>query len=235
MQLYVRQKQFMNLINEYKTHTKLIINLTFFWVNKMPKHNPKEARDAQRRYERRFIKNNRKKISRKFGPYAIFIGVIAVVVVIGISVTNPSTSGNFTGEGGEDIIFTTINGGTINLADHQGKVIILYFFFLNCPSCATTDQPMANIDNSYSSSQLLVIPITIKSSDSTSALNNWRNTYNPYWEVVRDDNFNSISSSYGVSYTPTTVFFDKNGNYVTKLVGIDNFDSKTRGQIDVIL
>ncbi len=201
----------------------------------MPKHNPKKARDAQRRYERRSIKNKRKKISGNFRPYAVIIGVIAVVVVIGILVTNPSNSGNFPGEGGEDIVFTNINGGTINLADHQGKVILLYFFYLNCPSCATTDGPMANIDNSYSSSQLLVIPITIKSSDSTSALNSWINIYNPIWEVVRDDNFNSISSSYDVSYTPTTIFFDKNGNYITKLVGTVNFDSKTRGQIDALL
>ena len=158
----------------------------------------------------------------------IFLGVILIGMVIGISFTilNSENTGNPT-----NYTFETIDGDTIDLADHQGEIVILYFHFLACTFCAITTPFLAEIENDYSNDSLYIITITIVALDSNGDLTNWRSSHNASWEIVRDDIDHSISSRYDVSITPTTFILDKNGNLVIKLLGTTNFNSTVRSEI----
>ncbi len=200
----------------------------------MPKYNPKKARDSKKRSQSRIRKKEEKALSKKFTPLFIIIGVIFLVIVIGIAI-------DYSGRNIEEelnpsgIIFQNIDGSTIKLSSYQGKVVLLYFFYLNCPFCKVSDPYLAIIEDDYLNSQLYILTITIDPADSNSGLYNWRNTLNANWDIVRDDISHSYSSQWNVANTPTTIIIDQNGNFIEKIVGTDNFYSKVTTEIDALL
>ncbi len=212
----------------------------------MPKYNPKEERDARRRRQRSVaVKKSKKKL--KTTHVIIMVSAVWVVTIIGVFVVylndlnNQDVGGGGSGGGGSvgeengdgsgnendyspptyqtDLTFTTIDGATIKLADHQGKIVILLFFDLNCPACPSQADILADIDNDYSNSQVLIIPISVEPSDSTAGLNSWKLDYNSNWNIVRDDFTYTISSNFNIQAVPTTKILDQNGNIVKTMVG----------------
>ncbi len=200
----------------------------------MPKHNPKEARDVKKRNNSRIAKKEGKALSKKLTPIYIIIGVIFIAIAIGITFDyagrNVEENLNYPG-----ISFQTIDGSTIKLSSYQGKVVLLYFFYLNCPICKTSDPFLATIEDDYSSSQLYILTITIDPADSDGGLYNWRENLNANWNIVRDDISHSYSSPWNIAYTPTAIVIDQNGNTVNKIVGTDDFYSKVTATIDALL
>ncbi|KKN58485.1 hypothetical protein LCGC14_0551590 [marine sediment metagenome] len=200
----------------------------------MPKYNPKEARNGKKRDQSRIVKKEGKALSKKLTPLFVIIGVIFLAIVIGITI-------DYSGRDVEenlnpgDVIFQNIDGSTIKLSSYQGKVVLLYFFYLNCPNCKIADPYLAIIEDDYSSSQLYILTITIDPADSDNDLYNWRDGFNANWDIVRDDLSHSYSSPWNVAYTPTAILFDKNGNFIKKNVGADNFYSKITTEIDALL
>jgi len=195
----------------------------------MPKYNPKEARNAKARKQKRIASSKKERHFRQFLPYILIIGVIIIVGSVAIyfylsDYNNGEDGGENGGNGdnneyGTPMTFTTIDGDTIKLADNQGKVIILNFFDLDCPPCGPQAEILAEIDKNYSSSQLLIIPITVHNYDSTNDLIIWKQNYNQNWDIVRDDASYSYSTPFNIAYTPTTIILDQNGNIVKKMVG----------------
>ncbi len=173
---------------------------------------------------------NRKKFFKRESTVGfIFLGVVLIGMVIGISfsILNSENIGNPT-----NYTFETIDGETIDLAEHKGKIVIIYFHFLECSFCAKTTPLLAKIEDDYSNNSLYIITITIELVDTNGALNNWRSSYNATWDLVRDDIDHSISSRYDISITPTTLIYDKNGDLIIELLGITNFNSTVRSEID---
>ena len=108
----------------------------------------------------------------------IFLGLILIGMVIGISFTilNSENTGDPT-----NYTFETIDGDTIDLADHQGEIVILYFHFLACFYCAITTPFLAAIEKDYSNDSLYIITITTTTLDTNGALNDWKSTHNASW------------------------------------------------------
>ncbi|MBA7503616.1 Thiol-disulfide oxidoreductase ResA [subsurface metagenome] len=195
----------------------------------MPKYNPKEARDVKARKQKRIAASKKKRHFRQFMPYILIIGVIIIVgsmaIYFYLSDYNNGEDGGENGGNGDNneygtpMTFTTIDGDTIKLADNQGKVIILYFFDLDCPPCGPQAEILAEIDKDYSNSQLLIIPITVHYYDSTNDLIIWKQNYNQNWDIIRDDVSYSYSTPFNIAYTPTTIILDQNGDIVKKIVG----------------
>jgi len=125
----------------------------------MPKYNPKEARDAKARKQKRIAASKKKRHFRQFMPYILIIGVIIIVgsmaIYFYLSDYNNGEDGGENGGNGDNnqygtpMTFTTIDEDTIKLADNQGKVIILYFFDLDCPPCGPQAEFLAEIDKDY--------------------------------------------------------------------------------------
>ncbi len=170
-----------------------------------------------------------KKKKVKYTLVGVLILSIFVSSVIGAAVYISANSNP------ADDKFTTIDGDKIDLEDHKGKVVLLYFFQLSCKYCKETDPLLANIDDDYTSDQLLIVTITIDNSDDYDELDEWRDKHNSKWDIVKDNKSQSISEHYDVSSTPTAVILDKKGNEAEKIVGSGNFDSRVRAKIEQLL
>lgn len=120
-----------------------------------------------------------------------------------------------------DLTFVSIDGSNIRLADHQGKVVILYFYDLDCPPCGPEADILSDIDQTYSSNQLYIVPITIHYWDSDQGLNDFATQHGLNYRIVRDDSSYTIASYFDISYTPTVIILDQDGNVKSRLVGID--------------
>ncbi len=216
----------------------------------MPKYNPKEVRDAKRRRQKKIATQKRKRNFRSFTHYAPIIGVIVMLSIVVISIfylvgnENEPAAGGVDDDSGNnndnlyqtDLTFTTIEEDTIKLADHKGKVIILFFFGLNCYPCDVEASILVDIDNYYSNSKVLIILIATDPAFSYNDLNNWKNDYNPSWDIVRDDISRSYSSYFSIAYLPTVIILDKNGNIEKKIIGPDqgSYDN-IKEEIDTLL
>ncbi len=170
-----------------------------------------------------------KKRIEKYTIIGVLIVSIFVSSVIGVAVFISANSNP------ADDIFTTIDGDKIDLENHRGKVILLYFFQLSCKYCKETDPQLADIDDDYSGDKLLIITITIDASDDYDKLDEWRKKHNSKWDIVKDNNSQSISERYDVSSTPTAIILDKKGNQADKIVGSQDFESKSRAKIEQLL
>ena len=178
----------------------------------------------------------KKRILEMISLFVIVFGVIFFVTFIGIVALNES--GNVEGDSNSyntDLTYVDIDGNSINLTDHQGKVIILYFFLLSCSACKISDPFLAAIEDDYLSSQLLIITITPDPTELNSNLYIWKNNLNASWYLVRNDLNYTYSSQWDLAFTPTTIIIDQDSNFVNKIVGSSNFDTTIRSEIELLI
>jgi len=162
----------------------------------------------------------------------IFGGTMVYFAGNNAPVHNPGGDGGGDGggdDGGDepyesDITFTTIYGGLIKLADHQGQVVIVYFFGLHCPGCPGQTDILGDIDNVYSSSELYIVPVCLESvaQSSNDALQSYLSARQSSWPAIRDNTISYPYASYfDISVEPTVKILDKNGNIVATMIGQD--------------
>ena len=177
----------------------------------------------------------KKKFTESFAPYLIIIGVVFVVIIIFMANTPANRTGNNSNSYKTDIIFTTIDGDTIELADHQGQVILLFFFDLPCTACGPEADIISNIDDDYSNSQVYIVLITVYPEDSDAGLNLFANNHNLNRPIVRDDIYHTYASPFNIAYTPTTILLDKDGAEVERFIGHDaNHYNQIKDEIDAL-
>ncbi len=190
----------------------------------------KSRRTKKKKYSPKTIKSERyaskpkKKFKDTFAPYLIIIGVVFVIIIVFITISfeNKEGGGDNSNPYKTNITFKTIDGYTIKLADHQGKIVILFFFDLDCPPCGPEANVISDIDDDYSNSQVYILLITVHYWDSNDGLNQFKEDHNLNRHIVRDDNSNTHGSFFNIAYTPTTLILDKDGGEVERLIGHDS-------------
>ncbi len=180
------------------------------------------------------LKVMKKRISGKFSLVIIVFVAIFFTTFLGIIAINESQNLR-SNPYNTDLTYIDIEGDSIKLTDHKGKVIILYFFYLSCSFCKISDPYLAAIEDDYLNSQLLIITITIDIADSNGNLYNWKSDLNVSWDIVRDDISHSYSSYWDVAYTPTTIIIDQESIFVKKIVGSNDFDTNVRSEIELLI
>ena len=174
---------------------------------------------------------------KKSSGFAIFIIIIIVIAggVVGIGSLidnkandlneNPNYSvDNNTYESDPetgyktDLDLTTIDGTIIHLADNEGKVVVFYFNYINCPSCKQHAPNLQTASESYSSDQLLIISINVMASDTEESIQEYVDENGYTWENMKDTDY-SLSSRFGSQYVPHTVYFAKDGSVGTTHTG----------------
>ena len=166
----------------------------------------------------------KKKFYESFTPYLVVIGVIFMV----FNFENPDVNGTTDNSDpyGTNITFQTIDGTTIKLSDHQGQVVILYFFDLGCAPCGPEADVISDIDDAYSNSRVFIVLVTVHSWDSDDGLNQFKIDHDLNRLIARDDNSGTYGSHFNIAYTPTTILLDEDGNEVNRYIGhdTDHFD-----------
>ena len=175
-------------------------------------------------------------ISKKKGssaPYAIVLFFIIIIVggILGVGnlldqkvqegdknrntfyVSSTSTTDTETVSGSykTPIVLNTIEGESISLSDHEGKVIILYFHYLQCGACSYHSPFLSDAMDQYSSSELMIFAISVDPNDSPDDLREWASSGGYAFKLVRDTDYR-LASEFGAQYTPHTIYIGTDGD-----------------------
>ena len=210
---------------------------------KQPLKTKKSRSKKKKKYSPKTIKSERyaskpkKKFKDSFAPYLIIIGVIFVIVII--FMTTSFENGKVTEDKSNpyktNITFKTIDGYTIKLADHQGKIVILFFFDLDCQPCGPEANVISDIDDDYSNNQVYILLISVHYWDSNDGLNQFKEDHDLNRHIIRDDTSNTHGSFFNIAYTPTTLILDKDGGEINRFIGYDsNHYYQIKDEIDAV-
>ncbi|MDF1555451.1 MAG: TlpA disulfide reductase family protein [Deferrisomatales bacterium] len=135
--------------------------------------------------------------------------------------TTPAAAINFT--------LPRVDGGTVNLADHRGKVVLLDFWATWCPPCRAALPHLAKLQEEYRADGLVVLGMNMDKNreDLDQFLANQTITY-PMLKV--DD---ATREAYGgVASIPQTFLIDRTGKVRHKFLG---YDHKIAAQMETLI
>jgi thiol-disulfide isomerase/thioredoxin len=145
----------------------------------------------------------------------IFAGLlVAVVLGAAFSAACGSSSGSSGSTG--DVAITA--PGDFSVGKYAGKPLVVNFFGSWCGPCNSEAPDLSTFSKANPEVQFVGIAVNDTKSDVTSFMTKYGLTY----PVVMDDN--SLSSQYGITGVPTTIFFDGSGREVGRIVGAASLD-----------
>jgi thiol-disulfide isomerase/thioredoxin len=111
---------------------------------------------------------------------------------------------------------TDINGNKINTKNLTGKIIVLNFWFINCPPCIMEMPELTKLSDTYKDdSSIVFFAIALdRKSEIEQFLKNSRFGYT----IIDDGRF--ISNQYGIISYPTNVIIDQKGKVYFHTTGL---------------
>jgi thiol-disulfide isomerase/thioredoxin len=118
-----------------------------------------------------------------------------------------------------------------DFSEFRGKVVLVDCFATWCQPCLQVIPYLAEIDEKYESSEVVVISVG-SSGDSATKLRQFKHDYDMTWRVARDTV--GVFDKHSVEYIPTLVILDQNGDVHFREAGV--VDSSTlSSEIDALL
>ncbi len=126
----------------------------------------------------------------------------------------------------EDIMSDT----NMSFSDFVGKVVLMDFFTTWCVPCQKARPLLREVNDHFSSSELVVMSIDLESEEeaSESALENFAATYNMNWKIFRDTV--GLGNYYEILFIPTLVIFTPEQYIYYTEVGVES----SQGLFDII-
>jgi len=167
------------------------------------------ALEAERLRRKREPKKSRAWSRRK----VLGIGsLVLTVLVIGVFAASQNTQPSNTGE--LPSLYTLTDA---DFSEFRGRVVVLDCFATWCGPCVEEIPHLAEIFNSYTNSEVVVISVG-SSGDSETALTQFKKDHNMNWLVARDTV--GVFNKHNVEYIPTIVILHQNGNVHYRNVGL---------------
>lgn len=127
------------------------------------------------------------------------------------------------GEHAPPFVLRDINGSTVSLARHKGKVILLNFWATWCHACSAEMSSMNDLYNSLKDKGLEVFAVSIDSSEKS--LKSYIAKKTISFPVLFDRNGEGYFEQFGVIGLPVTFVIDRQGVLVDKFLGTTDWDS----------
>ena len=123
-----------------------------------------------------------------------------------------------TGERFKNFTSKDTGGNNINSAAFAGKIIVLNFWFIDCPPCRSEIPALNDLSESYKDdSSVIFIAVAL---DEKSRLKNFL-AKNPFgYKMIC--NGRNIAAQYGISLFPTSLVVDQQGNITFHTTGLTN-------------
>jgi peroxiredoxin len=113
-----------------------------------------------------------------------------------------------------DFKLTALNGGAVNLADYQGKPLVLHFWAEWCPMCEMEQGSITSL-----SEENQVVTVAFQSGSDENIQHYMEGKGISDWVTVNDAD-GKLAAQYGVHGVPTTYILDADGNIRFSEVGL---------------
>ncbi len=118
----------------------------------------------------------------------------------------------------QDMKLTALENG-IKFEDYPEKVVLLVFFATWCPPCIDEIPHLNAVQNAYKS-QVQIIGILLEENKTNSQIGSFIQTHDIIYPVTNSrQNYILAEALGGIRSLPTTVMYDKKGDYHTHFVG----------------
>lgn len=141
--------------------------------------------------------------------------------LVSLKLTGPKPlPSNFfkTGEPFKNFATKDTGENNLNTADYLGKILVLDFWFIDCPPCKSEIPSLNSLAHLYSNdSSVVFVAVAL---DSKSRLKNFLRTTPFGFKMVYSGR--SIAAEYGIGLYPTTLVVDQNGKVCFHTTGVAN-------------
>jgi thiol-disulfide isomerase/thioredoxin len=128
-------------------------------------------------------------------------------------------------EEGDNFVFSTLDGGTKQLVDYRGKIVILDLWATWCSPCQYQMTELKKIYENYSRNDLEIISVNIDSREDAQLIQSFRSFFYQTYGIELDWIFGMDDGSISEKYMkegaiPTLCIFDKKGRLSFREAGI---------------
>jgi len=157
-----------------------------------------------------------------WGGLVAFLGIVAVFALP----TYRHGEASIAGTRAEDFAFE-LNGKPVHLSDFRGKVVVLNFWGSWCPPCVE-ETPALNRLQQYIASRNAVV-LGVAADEDPAAYEKFLREQGVIFQTYRDpathDQRSPIAESYGTTMVPETYIIGRDGRFVRKIIGSQEWDS----------
>jgi peroxiredoxin len=151
--------------------------------------------------------------------FLVVLIVLAAVFIVGLLVMNRSTGNKAvtSGDRAPEFRLKTLDGGSVNLADLRGKVVMVHFWATWCPPCVEEIPTLDRLYRSLSGKDLLILAVS-EDEGGAGALESFIKQNRLSIPVLLDSGSN-VARSYGTYKLPETYIVDRQGVVRYKAIG----------------
>lgn len=121
-----------------------------------------------------------------------------------------------------DVVFTTLDGRKVSMAQLRGKTVLVNFWATDCPGCIKEMPELIETYQQYKGKDFEVIAVAMPYDPPAQVLNYSKEKALPF-AVMHDGYGEMVKAFDNVNLTPTTFIFDAQGNRLQKTIGELNF------------
>lgn len=163
---------------------------------------------------------------------SLLVGIVLAGLVVLLSTRDPAgervTQSPLLDKPAPATAGTTLDGGSIDIADLRGKWVFVNFFASWCTPCIVEHPELQAFDQAHAAADDAVLVSVTYDNDAREA-RAFFSEHGGSWPVI-DDPENSIGVKYGVAQVPETFVIDPDGFVVARLAG-----GVTRDDLEAVL
>lgn len=169
----------------------------------------------------------------------IFLGLVVALVGSGTYLylqQGRDNEGQASGDGAAlaylGIDLREVDGGSFNLSQYVGKVVLLDLFATWCGPCMTQINELKEVRSRYSENELVMISVDVDTTESIPEVRALKEEKGMTWMVAMSNS--RFSKAFPASSIPTMYYLDMEGKVADKVVGTESA-SEVMDRIDRIL
>ena len=132
------------------------------------------------------------------------------------------------GDHAPEIRLQSVDGKTVSLADHRGKVVLVHFWATWCPPCVEEIPTLEQFSQQVAGTDIVVLAISVD--ENADALKTFLEKNSLHFPVLRDPG-GKTAGSYGTTKFPETYVVGRDGLVRYKVIGPMDWSLRTNVEI----